>query len=70
MIMITIKKWYQSKILWAAIVTILLGVVPLVLEFIKAVAPSSLTTAAAVFTLISGVLTLIWRVFFTNQPIG
>ena len=68
--MVQIKKWYQSKIFWASVVTILIGIVPLGLEFARTIAPNSVTTIAAVATLVSGALTLVWRVFFTDQPIG
>jgi hypothetical protein len=66
---ITPKKWYTSKILWAAVVTMLLGIVPLVLDFFKAVPLFSFPMVSAALTLLSGILTLVWRLFFTNQPI-
>ncbi len=68
--MVTSKKWYASKIFWASFVTILIGLVPLLLEFFRTVMPTSMTTIAAVLALISGVLTMIWRLFFTDQAIG
>jgi xanthine/uracil permease len=63
------KKWYESKILWAAVVTILLGLVPLLADLFKVIIPQSIEVATAVLTFISGFLTLIFRVLFTNQPI-
>jgi hypothetical protein len=66
---ITPKKWYTSKILWAAVVTMLLGIVPLVLDFNNSVPLVSIPFLSALLTLVSGILTLVWRLFFTNQPI-
>jgi hypothetical protein len=63
------KPWYRSKILWAAVVTMLLGFVPLLLDFFKALPLFSVPVITAFLTLISGILTLIWRVFFTDQVI-
>jgi hypothetical protein len=64
------KKWYQSKILWAAVVTMLVGCVPLAYEFLKVVMPTYLVLISAATTLVSGLLTLVWRVFFTNQVLS
>jgi hypothetical protein len=54
-----VKKWYQSKIFWAALVAILLGIVPLFLEFFKVVMPNYEVTIVAVATLINGILTML-----------
>jgi hypothetical protein len=63
------KKWYTSKILWVAVVMIILGAIPLVADLLKVVMPQSLEVATAILTFISGILTLVFRVLFTNQPI-
>ena len=61
--------FYQSKIFWAALVTILLGSIPLVSDLFKVVMPQSLQLVTAILTFISGILTMIWRLFFTTQAI-
>jgi ABC-type thiamin/hydroxymethylpyrimidine transport system permease subunit len=64
-----IKKWYASKIVWASLITILLGMIPLVADLLKIVLPQSLEIVTAILTFASGILTLVWRLFFTVQPI-
>ncbi len=64
-----IKKWYLSKIVWASLITVLLGVIPLVADLLKVVMPQALEQVTAFLTFASGLLTLTWRLFFTSQPI-
>jgi len=63
------KKWYQSKILWSAVVTILLGAVPLILDLLQVIAPETLSVVTALLTCISGMAILVFRVLFTNRPL-
>jgi hypothetical protein len=63
------KKWYTSKILWAAVVTIVLGAIPLIADLLRIVMPQSLEVATAIMTFVSGICTLVFRVLFTNQPL-
>jgi hypothetical protein len=63
------KPWYKSKILWAALFTIVLGLIPLLLDLFKIIIPQSIELATAILTFISGALTLIFRVLFTNQAV-
>jgi hypothetical protein len=65
----TVIKFWQSKIFWAALVTILLGTIPLVADLLKVVIPQNLEVVTSILTFISGVLTLVWRLFFTSQVI-
>jgi hypothetical protein len=67
--MIEGKPWYKSKILWMALLTIALGVIPLLLDLFKVIMPQAVELWTAVLTFVSGALTLIFRVFFTNQPV-
>jgi hypothetical protein len=60
------KPWYQSKILWASVITFLIGVMGLVGEFLQKADYSPF----AITLLLSGVLTFVFRVWFTDQPIG
>jgi hypothetical protein len=66
----TTIKFYQSKIFWAAMLTIFLGAIPLLADFLKIVMPQSLEVVTAILTFVSGLLTLVFRVFFTNQVIS
>jgi hypothetical protein len=67
--MIEGKPWYRSKILWMAVLTIALGLIPLLMDLFKIIIPQSFELATAILTFISGALTLIFRVMFTNQPV-
>ncbi len=49
--------------------TISLGAIPLVADLLKVVIPQNLEVVTAILTFISGILTLVWRLFFTNQEI-
>jgi hypothetical protein len=55
-------KWYQSKVIWIAVGTIVVGVVPLAVTLISAVAPDALTFATAIGAFIVGVINIILRV--------
>lgn len=59
------KKWYVSKIVALGIITTLIGVVPLVAEFLEA----GVFSPAAVGTVITGVLIIISRIWFTTEGI-
>jgi len=58
------KLWYQSKVFWLGVITTLLGIIPIVTELASqtAVTPAALGTAA------TGILIVIVRVWFTDQP--
>ena len=62
-------KWYQSKVTWTGIVITILGGLPLVNVFVRLVAPTAATIIDAAFVMVAGVLTVIWRVWFTNTTI-
>jgi len=59
------KKWYLSKIVWAGILTVLIGAIPLVTEFLEA----GVYSPAAIGTVVTGVLVVIFRVWFTTEGI-
>jgi len=63
-------KWYQSKIVWAGIVVTILGILPIVNIFVKVIAPTASIVIDAVGALIAGILTVIWRIWFTTQEIA
>lgn len=57
------KKWYSSKTLWLNLITAALAIIML------ASTSPSLEQYSEAFLFISGVLNIILRVFFTNQPV-
>jgi hypothetical protein len=59
------KQWYESKLVWVGVATVLLGVIPLVQEML-AKGPVSIDS---VLTVISGAIVVILRVW-TNTPIA
>lgn len=60
------KAWYLSKLTWLGIVQFLIGALGLLAEFLKAGDYSPF----AVTMLVSGILVVIMRVWFTNSAIG
>lgn len=55
------KKWWTSKLVWLGVIEVGKGIV----DFIFALPPDT-----AIFTIIMGILTIISRVLWTNQPIS
>jgi hypothetical protein len=64
------KPWYQSKIVWLGILTTLLGVFPLVNEYVKIVAPAAVIVVDATLVLVAGIVTAVIRIWFTDTAIG
>jgi len=60
------KKWYKSKLVWLGVIVTLQGVIPLVVDLLSkgAVSPADIGVA------LSGFLTVILRVWFTDAPIS
>jgi len=67
--MINTKPWYKSKIVWAGVVVTLLGIFPLVNIFVRAVAPQVVSLTEAIIALVAGILTVIWRIWFTDSQV-
>ena len=63
------KKFWESKIFWIGAIVTLLGIIPLVNQFLGVVAPETIVVADATGVLIAGVATVIMRIWFTDQPI-
>ena len=61
----TTIPWYESKIVWLGIITTLLGALEVVRQYI-AVTPLS---ADSVILIVSGILAVILRVWFTSTPV-
>ena len=59
------KKWYLSKIVGLGIITTAIGVIPLIAEFLEA----GIFSPAAVGTVITGVLIIVSRIWFTTESI-
>jgi hypothetical protein len=60
------KPWYQSKLVWLGVVMTLAGAVPVALALVA----KSPITPADIVAAVGGVLTVILRVWFTDQPIS
>ncbi len=60
------KRWYESKIVWVSIIQTAIGILALLAEYLRAgdYSPVALTL------LVSGVLTCILRIWFTDMAIG
>ena len=59
------KKWYQSKTVWLGILTTLIGILGLVSDFLG----KPTNTLQDITLLLSGVLGVVLRVWFTSQPL-
>jgi len=68
----TTIAWYQSKIVWAGIVSTLLGAFPVVQSALPQlmVAANSVDLVTGIFAVITGVLTVVWRIWFTTNTIA
>ena len=59
------KPWYESKLLWVGVLTVLLGIIPLVQEMLLK-GPIDLNS---ILTVVSGAIVILLRVW-TNDPIA
>lgn len=66
----TNAKWYTSKIVWAGVVVTVLGILPIINLFVKVIDPTASIIIDATCAMIAGVLTVIWRIWFTNTTIS
>ena len=60
------KPWYTSKLIWLGVVTTLVGSLDLVARLLQQVQ----VTPSDIVLLASGILTVVLRVWFTEQPIA
>jgi hypothetical protein len=60
-----VKKWYESKIVWAGILQALVGILSLVAAFFDA----GNYTPQAITLLVMGALTVALRIWFTDTGI-
>ena len=63
------KPWYQSKVIWLGVATVLVGIVPLAVQLAQAISPDNVTIETAVGAFLVGVLNIILRVG-TNSTIS
>jgi antibiotic biosynthesis monooxygenase (ABM) superfamily enzyme len=63
------KPWYQSKLVWTGVLTTILGIAPLVATYVKLISPGAAMIADATVVLVSGIVTVILRVWFTDTAI-
>lgn len=61
-----VKAWYSSKMVWLGVVQFLIGALGLLAEFLRAGDYSPF----AVTMLLSGILVVVMRVWFTDSAIG
>ena len=59
------KAWYQSKLVWLGVIQFLIGCLGLIGEFLK----NGDYSPFAVTVLLTGVLTVVMRVWFTDTSI-
>ncbi len=64
--MVNSKAWYASKMTWLGIVQFLIGSLGLLAEFLN----KGDFSPAAVVILLSGILTFVLRVWFTDTAIS
>ena len=60
------KAWYQSKLIWLGILITLQGAIPLVQEMLA----KGPVDSQSVLALVSGILVIVIRVWFTDSQIG
>lgn len=63
------KPFYQSKLFWLGLITVIVGAAPLVVELVQTIVPDTQTVTTAVGSFAVGVLTIILRVYFTDTKI-
>jgi hypothetical protein len=59
------KTWYQSKLVWLGVIQFLIGCLGLVGEFLN----KGDSSPFAVTVLLTGVLTIVMRIWFTDTSI-
>jgi hypothetical protein len=55
------KPWYLSKTVWVGLLTVLVGAMPFVAEFLKVITPDQAAPIAAFVTMALGVLGIVIR---------
>ena len=63
------KPWYESKVIWLGVLTVIAGIVPLAVQLAAALSPDNTTVATAIGAFLIGVLNIILRVG-TNKTIA
>jgi hypothetical protein len=56
-----VKPWYLSKTVWVGLLTLLVGVLPIVAEYLKILTPDQAAPIAAFVTMALGVLGIVIR---------
>jgi hypothetical protein len=64
------KTALQSKIVWAGLLSTLLAVLPIIAVFLKAVVPQWAVITDEALAMVTGILTVVWRIWFTNTTIS
>jgi hypothetical protein len=64
------KPWYESKTVWFNVITMLLGIIPIVGAFVKLIEPQTAVVIDGVLAMVAGIGNVILRVWFTTEPIA
>ena len=59
------KVWYQSKLFWLGVIQTLIAILGLVADWLNA----GNYTEPSVIMLVSGCLTIVLRIWFTDSPV-
>ncbi len=63
------KPIYKSKINWAALLSIVIAAAPLAVDLVAKIKPDWTVVAAAIGGFVVGVAIIVFRTFYTDQPI-
>ncbi len=61
------KPFYLSKLVWLGIIQTLIGILTLVLDYMRTGKPWD---PPGIILIVIGILTVVLRVWFTEEPIG
>ena len=59
------KNWWESKLVWLGVIQALIGILGLVAQFLEL----GDFTAGAVVALVAGILTVVFRIWYTDAEI-
>jgi hypothetical protein len=64
------KTLLESKTVWFNVIMLILGSLPIIATFVKAIKPEVAGLIDSVLALITGIGNLILRIYFTEVPIS
>jgi len=63
------KIWSKSKIVWAGVLITFLGIIPLIATFVKVIEPQWAIIINSALVMVIGILTVVFRIWFTDSII-